>query len=265
MMAERTYFALPLTLAMVALLLSGCAALPAEEDPVRLRMTDIEARVIRMERMLENQSIAALAEQVDVLARQAQELRGDIESLQFEFEQSQERQRQQYRDLDDRLEAIERRPAQSGAAAADNGAGGSTPLSAGQLPLPGASDRANYQAAFELLQSGRYDEAANAFRQFLVSFGDSPLADNAQYWLAETAYVNRRFSQALPMFQRVLDDFPNSRKAPDALLKIGYANYELQNWAAARSFLMRVVEEFGDTTAARLAQQRIDRIDSEGR
>ena len=263
-MAERTYFALPLTLVVAALLLGGCAALPAEEDPVRLRMTDIEARVIRMERMLENQSIAALAEQVDALARQAQELRGDIETLQFEFEQSQERQRQQYRDLDDRLEAIERRPAQPGAAV-DNGTGGGALLAAGQLPLPGASDRANYQAAFELLQSGRYDEAANAFRQFLVSFADSPLADNAQYWLAETAYVNRRFSQALPMFQRVLDDFPNSRKAPDALLKIGYANYELQNWSAARAFLLRVVEEFGDTTAARLAQQRIDRIDSEGR
>lgn len=250
-----------------ALLAAGCAALPTDEDPVQLRLTDMEARLIRVERMLDSQSIAMLASEVDQLQRDAQQLRGEIESLQFEFEQAQARQRQQYVDLDDRVQQMETRSGQLGLPSpiGDSTGGDAGSLAPGQLPMPGADDRTNYQAAFELLKEGRYDESGNAFRQFLVSFPDSPLADNAQYWLAETHYVNRRFREALPQFQRVLDDFPNSRKYPDALLKIGYTNYELQNWGAARQSLQRVVEEFGDTTAARLAQQRLDRMRAAGR
>lgn len=262
-MYSRKQAGLPLTLALGALLVTGCAALPAEEDPVQLRLTDIEARVIRIERMLDNQTLAELAEQLSDLQRDAQQLRGDIETLNFEFEQGQQRQRQQYVDLDDRLERLERGVSRAGDSTSTSGGSGS--VGAGQLPLPGGGDRANYQAAFELLKEGRYDESANAFAQFLVTFADSPLADNAQYWLAETAYVNRRFGEALPKFQRVLDEYPDSRKSPDALLKVGYCNYELERWAAAREALQRVVNEFGNTTAARLAQQRLDRMRSEGR
>ena len=56
----------------------------------------------------------------------------------------------------------------------------------GQLPVPAGSDSDNYRAAFELLKEQRYEPAAMAFQQFLVTFPDSELADNAQYWLAES-------------------------------------------------------------------------------
>ncbi len=261
----RTHLSIPLLLG--SLVVAGCAALPTEEDPVQLRLTDMEARLIRVERMLDSQSLAMLASEVDQLQREAQQLRGEIESLQFEFEQAQDRQRQQYLDLDDRVQLMESRTGQLGlpTPVGDSSGGAAGSLAPGTLPLPGAGDRANYQAAFELLKEGRYDESGNAFRQFLVSFPDSPLADNAQYWLAETDYVNRRFREALPQFQRVLDQYPDSRKYPDALLKIGYTNYELQNWGAAREALQRVVDEFADTTAARLAQQRLERMRAAGR
>jgi TolA-binding protein len=65
-------------------------------------------------------------------------------------------------------------------------------------------------------------------------------------------------------FQAVVDKHPDSRKIPDALLKIGYCNYELKNYPAARSALGQVVSRFGDTTAARLASQRLTKMESEG-
>ncbi|NIW25524.1 MAG: tetratricopeptide repeat protein, partial [Gammaproteobacteria bacterium] len=46
----------------------------------------------------------------------------------------------------------------------------------------------------------------------------------------------------------------------DALLKIGFCNYELSQWDQARAALERVVREFPDTTAARLATQRLERM-----
>ncbi|NLG76546.1 MAG: tol-pal system protein YbgF, partial [Xanthomonadaceae bacterium] len=108
-------------------------------------------------------------------------------------------------------------------------------------------------------------EAVRGFSQFLTTFPDSPLADNAQYWLGESHYVTRQFSEALRHFQAVVDKYPDSRKIPDALLKIGYCNYELKNYPAARSALGQVVSRFGDTTAARLAAQRLTKMESEGR
>ena len=109
-----------------------------------------------------------------------------------------------------------------------------------------------------------YEPAAMAFEQFLVSFPDSELADNAQYWLAESHYVTKKFETALGEFEAVIEKFPRSRKVPDALLKMGYCSYELKRWGAARESLQRVQAEYPETTAARLAGQRLQRMDEEG-
>jgi TolA-binding protein len=57
--------------------------------------------------------------------------------------------------------------------------------------------------------------------------------------------------------------YPDSAKLPDALLKIGFCNFELQQWDQARAALQRVAREFPDTTAARLATQRLERMTQE--
>lgn len=250
-------------LAVSALALGACAALPPEEDPVQLRLVDVETRMLRVERLLDSGNLVQLAEDLERTQRENQALRGEVESLSRELEQVQGRQRQQYADLDDRLERIEQRTSQLGASLSTASAGAGS-VEPGELPVPDGGDRANYQAAFELLREGRYEDSANVFRQFLRSFPDSSLADNAQYWLAETAYVQRDFEGALGKFEEVLERFPDSRKVPDALLKIGYCNYELRRWSAARDALERVRSEYADTSAARLASQRLQRIADAG-
>jgi TolA-binding protein len=72
--------------------------------------------------------------------------------------------------------------------------------------------------------------------------------------------VQGQFQQALPVFQKVVDDYPQSAKMPDALLKIAYCQDELDNTAAARTTLQQVMRQFPDTTAARLASQRLERL-----
>ena len=237
---------LPLTLLTLSfgLLLGGCELLePPGEDPVLVKLAELERRLDAMERVVRNQSLASMTQQVASLERQNDELRGRMEELSHDSSTTAERQRQLYLDLDARIQALE--AALQSRGAQDVLDGGT--LSPGQLPLPGGSDRDNYQVAFELLKEQRYEPAANAFEQFLVSFPDSELADNAQYWLAESHYVTKKFQQA-----------------PDAVLKMGYCNYELKRWDAARASLMRVLSEYPDTTAARLADQRLQRMAEEG-
>ncbi len=47
---------------------------------------------------------------------------------------------------------------------------------------------------------------------------------------------------------------------PDAMLKIGYCQMELGDKGAARTSLQQVMRQFPDTTAARLASQRLDQL-----
>ena len=237
-----------------ALLLGGCAMQNPQEDPVVVKLNELDRRLAAVERVLANGSLVDMAVEVDNLQRTTADLRGRTDTLEHNATETAQRQRDLYQDLDQRIQSLEQRLQ----------AGAGDGLAPGELPVPGGSDRDNYQAAFELLKGQRYDEAAAAFKQFLATYPESQLADNAQYWLAESYYVSGRFDRALKEFDIVIKDHPQSSKVPDALLKMGYCNYELKRWDAARDALHRVQREFPGTTAARLADQRLDQMRKEG-
>ena len=259
---RSTYLLAP----VVALAMASCTSVPTEEDPVYLMLTDLEARLIRIERVIDNQSLIELSSQVDRLQAEARELRGDVEMFRYEADNGTDRRRQLYLDIDSRLQTLELSQAHAAdllpVAISGSETEESLPLISRPRVLAG-SDQDNYQLAFDLLKNGRYAESAQAFDQFLAIFPSSPLADNAQYWLAETYYVQRQFTTALPTFQAIIDSYPDSSKLPDALLKIGFCNYELRRWDAARAALQRVAREFPHTTAARLATRRLERLTQE--
>jgi tol-pal system protein YbgF len=249
-----------------AIVASGCSSLSPAEDPVALRMQDLEARLIRIERVVENQSLVQLSSEVERLRSEASALRGELETLRFETENSDSRQRELYVDVDRRLQSLESEPRAFepppstppfGAPAAGAADAGAAPVAP---PRPTGSDQQNYQAAFDLISARRYEEAGARFETFLAQFPTSPLADNAQYWLAETYYVRGRFNEALPAFRKVIEQYPQSAKLPDALLKVGYCQIELGDRNAARTSLQEVMRQFPDTTAARLASNRLSAL-----
>lgn len=248
---------------VLALSLSGCELLQPQaplQDPLEIRVEEMERRLAALERVLASGSLIDLTVQLDELERQTAELRGRTESLEHNTGSTQDRQRDLYVDLDDRIQYLERNLQQQ--PARQPTASVSPPASA--LPVPGGSDRENYEAAFELLKEQQYVEAGSAFQQFLAAFPSSQLAGNAQYWLAESFYVTDQFDEALNEFLLVINQYPRSRKIPDALLKIGYSNYELDRWSDARTALQMVRDEHADSTAARLAVQRLQRMTDEG-
>jgi tol-pal system protein YbgF len=202
-----------------------------------------------------NQSLLDLSNQVEALRSDVRALHNDVDLLSHNLEAARKQQHDLYADLDQRLKILEARGGvvgTPGSTAAPTG----TP---GESSTEGA-DKASYQAAFDLLKNAQYDRAVVAFQAFLASYPASVLADNAQYWLGEAYYVNKSFPEALAAFRRVVDNFPQSRKLPDALLKIGYCNYELKDYSAARAALSQVTVKYSDSSAAPLAQQRLDRM-----
>jgi tol-pal system protein YbgF len=261
---------LPLAVAAMALLaLPGCAATPPAQDPVQIKLNDLDARVARIERVVANQSLLQFANEVEALRADVRAMHNDIDELGHNLEISRKQQRDLYADLDQRLRNLEPRSASQvtdGSAAGALRAGGAAGAGAATSPPAGDGsdkDKAAYQSAFALLKDGQYDRAISAFQGFLASYPDSALADNAQYWLGEAYYVNKSYPEALSAFQKVLDKYPQSRKLPDALLKIGYCNYELKQWPAAKDALSQVASSYPDAPAGRLAQQRLDKMAAE--
>jgi tol-pal system protein YbgF len=263
---------------IAALALGGCMTTPPDEDPVQIKLKDLDARVGRIERVISNQSLLDLSNQLEALRSDVRGVHNDVDQIQHDLDSARKQQRDLYADLDRRLKALESRTAGRGGGEA-SGAGGASTAGAspgagtagaasaegagGEVPVPGGSDTANYQAAFGLLKDSQYDKAVVAFKQFLQAFPESAYADNAQYWLGEAYYVNKSFPEALAAFQRVVDKYPQSRKVPDALLKVGFCDYELKQFQAAHEVLSQVVSTYPDTPAGNLARQRLDKMAAE--
>ena len=249
-------------LCVLALAMAGCAGTPPEEDPVQIKLKDLDTRLGRIERVVANQSLLDLANQNEAMRADLRAMHNDIDQLTNKLETSRKEQHDLYADLDRRMKALEGRGG-GGSAAGPGEAGAAAAGAAGSSAASDTDDKAAYQAAFDLLKNSQFDAAIAAFQKFLLSFPDSTLADNAQYWLGEANYVNKAFPAAQAAFQKVVDKFPQSRKVPDALLKIGYCQYELKDFDAARRTLSKVTTQFPDSPSGHLAQQRLDSMAAE--
>jgi len=242
--------------AVLGLLLGSVASYAAASNKeLEARASELDARLATVERA--TQKLVQLQQQIDAARQDLRTLRGQIEEAQHELETTRQQQRDLYADLDRRLLLLE------------NASGVATPaVPAGapsQSDIVAADETTIYGDAFAALKAGRYDEAIRGFQLYLTKYPQGPRADNAAYWLGEAQYVQKDYAAALKSFQSVLEAFPDSRKAPDALLKVGYCQYELKAFRNARATFENVNAAFPGTEASRLAEQRLTKMDAEGR
>lgn len=127
----------------------------------------------------------------------------------------------------------------------------------------GRKAKADYNQAYQLLVN-KPAEAVPLFRAFLASYPQHELAANAQYWLAEALYAQKDFDGASQEFMKVLKQYKDSPKSSGAALKLGYSFYELQQWDYARRTLEDTVRFFPDSSSAKLAEIRLQKMKEEG-
>lgn len=235
--------------------LGGCATTP-EEDPVQIKLNSLDTRVARMERVVANQSLVELAQHQEAQQAELRDLRGQIDQLQHDNATLRKQQHDLYADLDQRVKALQ--TASAGTASPAPAAGGTSAAAPGGDAS--STEQAVYSQAFDALKAGSYSTAITGFRDFLSSYPQSALAENAQYWLGESYYVNHDYDSAAEAFRTVLRKWPDSRKGPDALLKLGYTQFEQRQWAAARTTLTAVTQKYPGSDAAKLAGEKLKRI-----
>jgi tol-pal system protein YbgF len=249
-------------------------------------------------KLLDNRAMLELFQRMDILSEEASQLRGMLEQQDHDLAGIKKRQRELYLDIDRRLRELEmtsnRGPASAPVAPAQPANKAVTPAlpvvaPAVQKPVatspgstgvakpatisggsnrnsvPVSDERAAYQKAFDMLKEGRYKMANTAFKDFIDQYPQSSYAGNAQYWLGESNYVTRQFEQAVTEFSAVLKKYPSSNKVPDAMLKLGYTYYELGRFTESRQILEQLKKRDANSTAARLAGKRLERMSRENR
>lgn len=255
--------------------------------PVQSAMayTSTSDRLDNIERKLDARGLQDMLNRMDQLQQDLQELRGELEVQTHTLKDLQRRQREQYLDIDRRLQQLEN-PSVGGPPGAASTLPPTTtapvrvppvtPPTAQKPPsakppaalVPGSieqiGEQAEYDTALAVLREGRYTEAAQAFKKFLADHPGSTYADNANYWLGEAYYVTRNFDKALRAFQGLVNTYPKSAKVPGSRLKIAYINYEKKDWPAARKALSAIVSDYPDTTVSRQANDRLQRMKKEG-
>lgn len=244
------------------LLAAGCCLLPLSAawgqptSPVATQhqLQMLELRIERVERLLDSGVLTDMLRSVDELQGELRQLRGQVEQLENELRNLRTRQRDQFRNLDERIGLLEVGVVTDRPATPD-----AFPESG--EPLPDADEQGAYEAAFDLLMSGDYSGAILRLEEFMERYPDGAYSANALYWLAEAKYASRDYEGALVDFAAVRSRFPDSDKAADALLKLGYSHFELGNAEAARQALEQVLSDHPGTTLSRLAQDRLRRLD----
>jgi tol-pal system protein YbgF len=231
-----------------ALTVSACA----DQDALKTKVDDLDAREARLEHIAAND--VELSQRVDQLQNSQRELQGRIDELEHTNQTLSKQQRDLYGDLNKRLAAAAGGGAAAGAAVGAASAEGA----AGEGPSP--VEQAVYNQSFDALKAGSYSVAITGFKDFLTSYPQSPLAENAQYWLGEAYYVDKQYEPAAGAFRTVLKKWPDSNKAPDAMLKLGYTQYAQKQYPAARATLTEVTNKFPGTDQAKAAAQRLARL-----
>ena len=261
---------------MLVLAAALVAAAPAHAQRVSLadRVAALEAKANNPQQNLD------LLNRITQQETELRELRAQLEQLQNENEQLKQRNRDQYLDLDGRLNRLE-----GGAAPVTPAPAATPPLSAtpasgpATAPAPAVApaaterppsvhgdlgamsaagdERTAYNVAFDKLKAGDYADAAQLFSSFLQLYPSGVYAPNALYWLGESYYVTQNYALAGEQFQSLLDRYPTHDKAPGALLKLGLAQLGLKQSAQAEATLRQVVKRYPGSDVARTADDRL--------
>ncbi len=114
-----------------------------------------------------------------------------------------------------------------------------------------------FDRAFKDMASGDYSLAILGFREYIKTFPETDLTDDAQFWIGECFYRQQDFSTAATEYALMEHSYPSSDKMPSALYKLGRCFEELGDTARAKGYFEDTVARFPDTQEAELAAEKL--------
>lgn len=235
-----------------AVMLAAAVCLPMtahaslfNDDEARTAILDLRSRIDSLQKEMisksDKSSTLRLSDQNNQLRQEIAVLRGQVEVLSNELAGLQQRQKNFYIDLDNRLRKLE--PQQV--------------TIDGKETTVDLNEQKTYDAALNLFKDGDYKGAGAAFSSFLKRYPQSGYAPSAQYWTGNALYAQGDYKGAIAAQQAVVEKYPGNPKIADAMLSIGSAYIELKKKPEAKKTLGALIARYPESQAAQTARKKL--------
>ncbi len=172
--------------------------------PVVVQPADTDARMDELGRKVADleSSLKGLNSSIDNTTRDLDQARRENAAL-----------KSQVQALTERLSGAEQKLATAAAAPAP------TPA-AEEAPAPAGDPAKDFAAARQLMLSGDYDRAEQAFAAYIANFPDTPRAPEASYWWGKTLTARSAHAEAARAYITAIRGWPQTSWAPEAVVEL---------------------------------------------
>ena len=234
-------------LAVAALVVTTSLPLSAESQ------LSSEQRIQQLEQKNQTQSqlLTEMSMQLIELQKENKELRGIIEEHDYKLQQIQDRQRDLYRDIENRLSSL---PQGTGASKPQATQTTTTPTDTKVISpntatnvskaVSSGNERADFEAAFKLVRNREYTKAVQGFETFLTQYPQGSYSDNARFWIGQVYFAQAKLVDAEKQFNLLRTEYPESSKMSAAMLKLAEIKVRQEKWEEAKAIYNEIVSKY---------------------
>jgi len=247
-------FALSATLLLT---LTACATngdIEATRNQIDQVNRQASARLTEVENKLSNEKLLEMVSQLDSLKAEVTKLRGDVEVLNYNVQNTQKRQNDLYNDLDGRVGHLENAGKDNASQPQGQAAASSSAASADTQSSP------DYDKALNLLRARDFAKATAALGLYIQQNPDAPQAVDALYWLGVAHTAQKQYDAAIDIHRRFAEQFPDNPKAPDALRNVANCQRDMGQTDTAKATLKRLIKLYPNSSAAQKAREQLAKM-----
>ena len=268
------------------LLVSNFAFAIFEDEEARKKINEMQDQLNNIEKSLEfkinqkfSKNLSNYSSELNELHDTIAKLIGDIEVLQFELKNSEERNKVIYKELNERIVKLESRIEEQSQNKPndslvdteknltkdniDKQSEESQIQDNGLAPLVDINIELDaYSEADSLVKATRYKEAFKAFDKFITTYPNSELLPKAKYRLGYSQWALKNYNAAIKTYSKIIELHPNNEIIPDTIYGIANCEIQLTRITKAKKTLRNLIKKYPQSEIIQKAKKRLKALES---
>jgi len=268
------------------LLLSNHAFAIFEDEEARKKINEMQDQLNNIEKSLEfkinqkfSKNLSKYSSELNELHDTISKLIGDVEVLQFELKNSEERNKVLYKELNERMSKLEsiievqsqniinKPPVNIAKNPSENNINEtSKELITEENELAPLVDKNieldAYAEADSLVKATKYKEAFKALDKFITTYPNSELISKAKYRLGYSQWALKNYNAAIKTYSKIIKMHPNSETIPDAIYGIANCEIQLTRITKAKKTLRNLIKKYPQSEIIPKAKRRLKALES---
>ena len=268
------------------LLLSNYAFAIFEDEEARKKINEMQDQLNHIEKSLEfkinqkfSKNLSKYSSELNELHDTISKLIGDVEVLQFELKNSEERNKVLYKELNERMSKLEslievqsqniinKPPANIVKNPSENNINETLKESLTEenelAPLVDKNIELDaYAEADSLVKATKYKEAFKALDKFITTYPNSELISKAKYRLGYSQWALKNYNAAIKTYSKIIKIHPNSETIPDAIYGIANCEIQLTRITKAKKTLRNLIKKYPQSEIIPKAKRRLKALES---